>query len=313
MVKKVIFTAVFFYCGIVFCQIKTPFEIGIVLENDSFTSAVNDKYYTNGMELFCRFLSKKSTEQVKRIISFKAGQYIYNPQWVKSDLIEDDNRPYAGYLFAEMGINRLYKNENVWINNFQIGVVGPLSQAQDFQKLMHTTFGFGKIYGWQHQIGNALGMQYNTVFSKKMLAQFSTDKIDFHFQSKLDLGTVSTGVTIGSVLRISLSKSLINIQNSNFYGASLQRGNVKNNEFYLFILPKINCQLYDATIQGSLFENNSPLVYSITPIRFKAEAGLKFRCNNWSASYVFLYTTNEIKNSTTSGFYYGSIAASYLF
>ena len=313
MLKKVIFITSVFCSILVFSQNKNSFEIGLVLDNDSFTSAVNDKYYTNGMEVFCRFLSKKPTEDVKKIISFKVGQYIYNPKWVKSDFIEDQNRPYAGYLFAEVGINRFYKNGNVWITNFQLGVLGPLSQAQDFQKIMHTTFEFGKIYGWQYQIGNALGLQYNTVFSKIIIPKFTTHKIDFHFQSKLDLGTISSGITIGSLVRIGLGKSLISIQNSNFYGATLQKGNAKNKEMYLFLLPKVNCQVYDATIQGSLFENNSPLVFNIRPIRFKAEVGVKFRYNNWNASYSFLYTTNEIKNSATTGFYYGSITTSYLF
>ena len=287
--------------------------MGLVLENDSFTSAVNDKYYTNGMELFYRHLSNKSNDNVKKIISFKAGQYIYNPKWVKSDLIEDHNRPYAGYLFVEFGVNRFYRNENVWITNFQLGVVGPLSQAEDFQKIMHNTFGFGKIYGWQFQIGNALGLQYNTIFSKKIMSKFSTKKMDFHFNSKLDMGTVATGITVGSLVRISLNNALFSIQNSNFYGASLQRHKSKNNECYLFLLSKINYQIYDATIQGSLFENNSPLVFKINPIRFKVETGIKYRFSSWNTSYSFLYTTNEIKNSTTSGFYYGSIAASYIF
>ena len=287
--------------------------MGLVLENDSFTSAVNDKYYTNGMELFYRHLSNKSNDDVKKIISFKAGQYIYNPKWVKSDLIEDHNRPYAGYLFVEVGVNRFYRNENVWITNFQLGVVGPLSQAEDFQKIMHNTFGFGKIYGWQFQIGNALGLQYNTIFSKKIMSKFSTKKMDFHFNSKLDMGTVATGITVGSLVRISLNNALFSIQNSNFYGASLQRHKSKNNECYLFLLSKINYQIYDATIQGSLFENNSPLVFKINPIRFKVETGIKYRFSSWNTSYSFLYTTNEIKNSTTSGFYYGSIAASYIF
>jgi hypothetical protein len=313
MPKKIFFACVFLYCQLLFSQNKTPFEIGFVLENDSFTSTINDKYYTNGMELFYRHLSNKSTDEVKKIISFKVGQYIYNPKWVKSDLIEDHNRPYAGYLFAEIGINRFYKNENVWITNFQIGVVGPLSQAQDFQEIIHATFGFGKIYGWQHQIGNTLGLQYNTVFSKKIAPKFSSEKIDFHFQSKLDLGTVSTAITVGSLMRISLYKALFSIQNSNFYSASLQKEKNKKTECYLFLLPKINCQVYDATIQGGFFENNSPLVFKINPFRFKAETGIKFRYNNWNASYSFLYTTNEIKNSTTAGFYYGSVATSYLF
>lgn len=313
MRKNEIFIYSLLFCNLLFSQTKAPFEIGIVLENDSFTSTINDKYYTNGMELFYRFCSKKSTDEVKKIIGFKLGQYIYNPKWVKSDFIEDHNRPYAGHLFAEIAINRFYKTESVWITSFQIGVVGPLSQAQDFQKIMHSTLKFGKIYGWQHQIQNTLGLQYNTVFSKKIISKHTTDHLDLQLQSKFDLGTISSGITIGSPIRISLKNKLVSIQKSNFYNASLEKQTNITNELYIFLVPKINYQIYDATIQGGLFENNSPVTFAIQPIRFKAEVGIKFKLHNWNASYSFLYSTNEIKNSTTTGFYYGSIATSYLF
>lgn len=301
------------HCGGMFSQNNKPYEIGIVLENDSFTSVTNDKYYTNGTEVFYQHLSDESNKAVKKIISFKAGQYIYNPEWVKSDFKEFHNRPYAGYLFTELGIRRFYENESIWITDFQLGMVGPLAQADDLQKKIHAVFGFRETYGWQHQIGNAIGVQYNSLFSKKISQQMTTDKMDCHFQLKIDLGTIFTGFSLGSLMRFSLIKPIVSLQHSNFYGASLQKGIKTDKELYVFILPKINCQIYDATIQGSLFENNSPLVFNIRPFRFKAEAGIKFRSNNWNLSYSLLYTTDEIKNSTTSGFYYGSITTSYLF
>jgi hypothetical protein len=48
-------------------------------------------------------------------------------------------------------------------------------------------------------------------------------------------------------------------------------------EFYFYIAPSINYQLYDATIQGSLFSNRSPITFSLVPYRFNGEAGFKYR------------------------------------
>lgn len=313
MLKKIFFIFPLLYSGFLFSQRIRTFEIGVVVDNDSFTSTVNDKYYTNGAELFYQHLSNQSHDTLKKIIRFKAGQYIYNPKWVKSDFIVDHNRPYAGYLFAELGIRRFYKSQSVWITNFQVGVVGPLSNAENVQKTMHTAFGFGKIYGWQHQIENTLGLQYNSIFSKKLPLPITTANIDFHGQLKIDLGTIFTGFSLGSLMRISLTKPLISLQHSNFYDASLQNEVLTSNEWYLFILPVINYQMYDATILGSAYESNSSNSFRINPFRFNGEIGFKFRHRHWNLSYSALYKSNEISNSTTTGFYYGSIAASYLF
>jgi hypothetical protein len=45
-------------------------------------------------------------------------------------------------------------------------------------------------------------------------------------------------------------------------------------EFYLYIAPSIRYQLYDATIQGSLFNDNSAVTFDLIPIRFNGEVGL---------------------------------------
>jgi hypothetical protein len=51
-------------------------------------------------------------------------------------------------------------------------------------------------------------------------------------------------------------------------------------------------QLYDATIQGSLFSNRSPITFSLVPYRFNGEAGFKYR--NLNLSYVFCLSRKRV-------------------
>jgi hypothetical protein len=82
-------------------------------------------------------------------------------------------------------------------------------------------------------------------------------------------------------------------------------------ELFLYINPVINYQNYDATILGSMFNNTSPVTFPLIPFRFNAEAGVKYRYNNWTYSYSFNYRGKELTNRVITGYYYGSIVLSY--
>ena len=269
-------------------------------------------YYTNGFEFFFRKLSKYEDDKVnKRITEFRLGQYIYNPRSINADDIRKNDRPFAGYLFAKIGKNVFYQNESVFKMDVSLGFVGPNSFAEETQKGFHALFNYKKVRGWQHQIKNVLALQTHVLFSKKVV---NHKKIDFNFQSEANLGAVSTGISSGFLSRISL-KQLIPIFNSNLHGASLNRDirKIKSEcEFYFYIAPSINYQLYDATIQGSLFNNNSPVTYDLIPFRFNGESGFKYRKNNLNLSYAFLYRGKELRNDKVSGYFYGSVSVSYL-
>lgn len=290
-----------------------PAEVGIVLDNDLYVSTVNDQYYTNGVELFYRQIIPYKKETVsKRILEFRLGQYIYNPQTNKAIELSKNDRPFAGYLFVKVGINTFYQDQSVLKIGAQLGYVGPNAFGEEFQKGFHRLFGYNKIYGWQHQIRNALAVQANVFYSKQL---FSGQRrfVDFQVQAEGNLGTVFTGLSVGPVMRLSLTR-LILVYDSNLYDGALQspQESKANSEFYFYVMPKLNYQVYDATIQGSLFNDNSPVTFPLEPIRFNAEAGLKFRKNHWNLSYAFIYRSKELKNDDVKSYYYGSIGIGYL-
>ncbi len=302
-----------FFGFVGYCQ-KSPAELGLVLDNDLYVSTVSDRYYTNGFEIFYRYLGKKQTEKInKRIHDFRIGQYIYNPYNIRASEIFRNDRPFAGYLFGNYGMHTFYQNQSVLKLDFQAGYVGPNAFGREMQEFFHNTFGYIAVEGWEHQIRNALALQLNASYSHKILNKLSSTYHDFHASADVKAGTVNSGISIGVLSRLSL-KPLLPVYQSNLYQASIDRDKDafrKQSEFYLFLVPHLNYQLYDATIQGSMFSDNSPVTYDVMPFRFNAEAGLKYRKGKWDLSYVFVYRGKELKRDGVKGFIYGSITLGY--
>ena len=98
--KKAFFAFLILSSTLIFGQAKTK-EIGLITDNDLYTSSKNDMYYTNGLEFFYRFLSKNNNEKInKKITEFRIGQYIYNPRFINEESVYENDRPFTAYLFA---------------------------------------------------------------------------------------------------------------------------------------------------------------------------------------------------------------------
>lgn len=312
--KTVLFVYLFLLFSVTLWSQNTSAEIGIVTDNDLYTSTKNDQYYTNGLQVFYRYLSKKSKPEVlKKINELRIGQFMYMPRDIYIDEEQMFDRPFAGYLFAEFGNTNFYKNQSVLKKSIQLGYVGPNSFANQVQSSTHKLFHYTAFEEWNYQIKNTLAIQTYFMFSKPFLNSINSKRIDFQWQSEAKLGTIFTGFSTGFVTRIGIKK-LVSISDSNFYGATLNNDNEPiEREFYFYLAPSFNCQIYDATIQGSLFNDTSPVTFNLKPFRFNGEAGLRYRKNNWNLSYAFIYRGKEVNFERNMGYFYGSIGISYLF
>jgi lipid A 3-O-deacylase len=295
---------------------QKPAEISLITDNDLYTSPINDQYYTAGFEFIYRYLGTRQNERVaKRITEFRLGQYIYNPQSVRANDIDVNDRPFAGYLFAEAGINTFYNSESVLKLNFQAGVLGPESGAEAVQRGLHQLVGYPTVRGWQYQITTTIGLQANAFYSVKVFPELYKEKVDFHLLGNLNLGTIWTEASIGGMARISFKKPLLPMYNSVLHNAALNHNKeayTEQREFFLYASPNLQYMQYDATILGSHFNDTSPVTFPLIPFRFNAEVGIKYRRNNWNYSYSFNYRGKELSNNVITGFYYGSIQVNYL-
>lgn len=295
---------------------QKPAEIGLITDNDLYSSPINDQYYTAGLEIFYRYLGNSQNEKVaKKITEFRLGQYIYNPQSVRANEINVNDRPFAGYLFAEAGINTFYTDESIFKLTFQGGVVGPESGAEEVQRGLHQMVGYPTVRGWQYQITTTVAVQAAAFYSKKIFAERYKEKVDFHIQGEINLGTIWNTANIGAMSRISFKRPLQAMYNSSLHGAVLNHNKEaykEQREFFLYINPMVQYMQYDATIQGSHFNTTSPVTFPLIPFRFNAEVGVKYRYNNWNYSYSVNYRGKELSNNVITAFYYGSIQLSYL-
>ena len=89
-------------------------------------------------------------------VSFGLGQTIFTPNDILSGALQTADRPYAGWLYANLGIN---VRDGRWQSStdFVIGMIGPQSHAQSTQSLAHWTWAQGspEPRGWHHQLRNA--------------------------------------------------------------------------------------------------------------------------------------------------------------
>lgn len=313
--KKALFAFLILTATLTFGQGKTS-EIGFISDNDLYTSSKNDMYYTNGLELFYRFLSKNDNEKInKKVTEFRAGQYIYNPRFINETAVDINDRPFTAYLFAEAGRSFFYQSESVLKTNFQLGFMGPNALGEETQVGFHKIIGYKKVYGWENQLHNAFAVQAHIMYSKKMFPSKHNDFVDLHFHSEANLGTIFTGLSTGFMARFGFKK-LLPIYDSNMYHASVNSQiQTDIREFYFYAMPSVNYQFYDATIEGSMFNDTSPITFDLEPLRFNIEAGLKYRYNNFNISYSFLYRGRELNDpgiNTNAGYFYGSIRMGFL-
>lgn len=312
--KTILFSFLFLCFSATISGQNAKFEIGIVTDNDLYTSTKNDQYYTNGLEIFYSYLSKKSKPQfLKKINEIRIGQYMYSPRFIYKDEEQMFDRPFAGYLFGQFGSTNFYNNQAVFKKYIQLGYVGPNSFAEQIQSGTHKLFHYTAFEEWDYQIENTFGLQTYFMFSKPFLSSIDSNRIDFQWQSEAKLGTIFTSLSTGFVTRIGIKK-LAPISDSNFYGGSLSSDTKPiEHELYFYMNPSVNYQIYDATIQGGLFNDHSPVTFDLIPLRFNGEAGLRYRNNNWNLSYAFVYRGKELKFYRTIGYFYGSIKVSYIF
>lgn len=141
----------------------------------------------------------------------KFGQSMFTPKdFSRTDLIADD-RPYAGLLYVGMSWNRRKhepqsNSEMLDTREITLGVIGPLSLAEQSQNLFHDAIGVDRFLGWQHQLKNepALQLAMDRKFKDyrgtgAIMPGFSVDSIR---SLGLRLGNIETSATLGIEGRI---------------------------------------------------------------------------------------------------------------
>jgi lipid A 3-O-deacylase len=156
-------------------KITTAGTMSFYLENDLFSET--DQNYTNGIRISWESQDLSSYENSPRlppwirkandqlsffhdlkqglqrnlVVSF--GQLMFTPKDIYAKQVIENDRPYAGYLYLGFAYHTR-SNDQLDTLEVNFGIVGPASQADHTQDLVHEIRGFDKFEGWQNQLSN---------------------------------------------------------------------------------------------------------------------------------------------------------------
>ena len=196
----------------------------LYLENDIFAFNNRDRYYTHGTKLswISQDLSNyrdivrapawlhRLIERMpfvndpgnQRTVSVSLGQNIYTPEdKERSDLILDD-RPYAGITYLGLGLHSRNERQMDTVE-FDVGIVGRHSYAEDCQQVVHNWINSVNPKGWSHQLHDEPVL--NIYFERKWRALQTRGSGGLGFDCIPHVGVAAgnayTGINMGGQVR----------------------------------------------------------------------------------------------------------------
>jgi len=232
-------------------------ELRLTIDNDVFTDFDRDQYYSSGLYLDYRWFSKKRVNKNKIIHSISFHQRIYTPRRVSWNDPGDFDRPYAGLLGLSFNKEFYLKKKDYLKTSFELGLIGPNTQTDNFQITWHTILNIPIPAGWEYQIANSPIINFHAIYARKLLGN---ETLDLYSESRLSIGTIFNQFSHEVLMKFSLFK---NSATSIFFGGHLgsplpSKSNKKIIEFYFFYAPGLIYNAYNATIEGNFVGPQSP-------------------------------------------------------
>jgi len=144
-------------------------------------------------------------------IEYGVGQQMYTPNQLDIDALQEDDRPYAGWLFGTLKFKNAYLNpsERLWQGDslrsvrYDLGIIGPSSQADSTQKWWHRVCGCTDPT-WAGQLRDEPGFAIRIAQEDRLFHQPLGRSWGFDLLSKLEagLGNVYTGAEVSGTVRI---------------------------------------------------------------------------------------------------------------
>lgn len=294
-------------------------------ENDIF--AGSDDNYTNGIRLTyvspeheapqwladtANFLPFFEEDGAKRW-EFAVGQNMYTPENYSIRAPQPNDRPYAGWLYANAGV---FSDTGDTLDHFRVtvGVVGPLSGAEQVQETLHDFIGSDHPQGWHNQLDNELGV--NLFYQRKWRNWWALNNdgfgVDLTPSAGVSLGNVLTQATVGGVVRI--GEDLPADYGPPLIGSSLTGTDYfvpsENLGWYLFAGVEGNAVARNIFLDGNTFSDSA----SVDKENFVggAQVGLAVTYNGTRYAYTHIFRSKEY-DTQIGGESYGAFSVGWKF
>jgi lipid A 3-O-deacylase len=183
----------------------------IFFENDLFGGT--DKYYTNAVQLtwisndlkkykddvrlpewtfpLIRAIPFSQTPRSIHNVGILLGQHIYTPSDIQATTLQDNDRPYAGFLFGGLA---LHSKTDMILDTLEIvlGVVGPESYGEYAQNTVHDIRDIPTAKGWNNQLHNEPAVRFSWQRKWRIHRDQVFNTLDYDLMGY-------TGITLGNV------------------------------------------------------------------------------------------------------------------
>jgi len=236
-----------------FRDIKSDSYFRFNYDNDYFSGT--DENYTQGysLELVTPILEKNPANYLlltSKNSEVKYGLAIEHIGFTAPDIgspeIQLGDRPFAAAIMLKsFTINTDTLAKSRITSSLNLGLIGPGAFGEEMQEGIHKITGNTIPQGWRNQIKNDVVVNYEIAYEKQLFR--AGDYVSLQSNSTARIGTLFTNVSLGLNTNIGLINSAFS-------------ANKKKSKFQLYGYSQVlgNFIGYDATLQGGVFNNESP-------------------------------------------------------
>jgi lipid A 3-O-deacylase len=287
----------------------------IHFENDIF--AERDQYYTNGIAFtwihpyfrqlpITRNLPGLGRQSVNHY-GVHLRQMMFTPIHPETDVIVQDDRPFAGVLY--LGFFRISVLKDKGLNlrsEIQLGAIGPSSLAETLQRGIHEK----EPNGWVFQVQNDLLINFNLNLEKTV---YSSPKFDAGLVAGIKAGSLHTNASGGVYARYGSFGPYFR-QAGTTTSMHIDPQHHHAIQYWFFGRASNNLVWHDATLNGGLFNKNSPHTFSRHQMNrqvFEAEMGGVFVYKQYGLQFGYTYLSPEFTGGREH--FWGSIKLFYIY
>jgi len=294
-VKNILFLKlIVLFLSFNFCYSQN--QINLDVDNDLYFDS-RDMYYSSG--IFVSFSSLKNTDDKIFFNHFKIGQLIYTPSSryeINPNLYD---YPYSGYLFLELSKQKQISENSSFTFGGNIGITGDASLAKGMQNLYHDLVLDLPHLAWNSQMPQEFQINLVANYFKGFKIEDNVN-ITTKLYSKIGTYQIMTGVNFG-----------ILIGDINWTGFSDNLINNSKNKLSFYLGTHQEYYFHDYKLEGSLFNEDAPLIMTSNKYRNTIEVGLKKKFRNLQILTTFNSMSKDTEKQRTSRHPFLKISLSY--
>jgi lipid A 3-O-deacylase len=262
-------------------------------DNDYFTKM--DYYYTQGINLEYVHPGLRRFPLAKLLVKLPNSTYKYGlaldhigytPTSILSSRILYGDRPYSSTLTLKtFTISTDAARRQQLSASLILGVVGPAAFGEEMQTGIHRWLKNPLPQGWQYQVKNDVIINYQVNYDKNIWSP--GNGLQFSGAAEARVGTFQQRLSGGLTLMA-----------GHFNDPYQSNKSEKKWQYYFFGHPQANLVGYDASLQGGIFNRESPYTISaadINRLTLQGDAGIVVSSRKIYLSYCQSILTKEFR------------------